>query len=104
VERGADGSWRAVGFDAFGAAAWIERLVAFAQAVLAQRRVRLVGVCFGHQIVARALGARIGRSERGWETSACAVQLTEAGRELFGKQALVRKPGACGGAGMGWGG
>jgi GMP synthase-like glutamine amidotransferase len=68
---------------------WIIKLVQFVNDVLAQRRVRIVGACFGHQIVARALGARVGRSGKGWETGVTEMELTEKGREIFGKQDLV---------------
>lgn len=67
------------------------RLVEFVKKVLAQRRVRVIGVCYGHQIVGRALGAKVARSEGGaWEVSVCEVVQTERGRELFGgKDTLV---------------
>ena len=54
-----------------------------------QKRVRLVGVCFGHQIIGRALGQKVGRSEGGWEISVTPMQLTEKGREVFGVEELV---------------
>ena len=47
-----------------------------------QKRVRLVGVCFGHQIIGRALGQKVGRSEGGWEISVTPMRLTEKGREV----------------------
>ncbi|KAK4149404.1 putative glutamine amidotransferase class-I [Chaetomidium leptoderma] len=51
-------------------------------------RVRVIGVCFGHQIVARALGARVGRSPHGWELSVVKVGLTEEGKRVFGAGSL----------------
>lgn len=58
--------------------------------MLAQSRVKVIGVCYGHQIVGRALGAKVARSEGGaWEVSVSQVNLTEKGKELFGKDALV---------------
>jgi len=33
---------------------------------LAQARVPLIGVCFGHQIIAEALGGKVVKSDRGW--------------------------------------
>ena len=68
---------------------WILKLVAFTEEVLKQRRVRIIGVCFGHQIVGRALGNKVGRSDKGWETSVTAIDLTKKGQEIFGKTALV---------------
>lgn len=69
---------------------WINTLVQFTQRVYAQDRVRLIGICFGHQIIARALGAPVGRSDIGWEIAVCDIDLTEKGKELFGKEKLVR--------------
>ena len=69
---------------------WILKLVAFTEKVLKQRRVRIIGVCFGHQIVGRAMRAKVDRSDKGWETSVTAVDLTKKGQEIFGKTALVR--------------
>lgn len=61
----------------------------FTRKVLAQRRVRLIGVCFGHQIIGRAMDVKVDRSDRGWEVSVCPVQLTGKGKELFGVEELV---------------
>lgn len=69
---------------------WILKLVAFTEEILKQRRVRIIGVCFGHQIVGRALGTKVGRSDKGWETSVTALDLTQKGQEIFGQTALVR--------------
>jgi len=33
---------------------------------LAQARVPLIGVCFGHQIIAEALGGKVVKSDKGW--------------------------------------
>lgn len=51
--------------------------------------MRVVGICFGHQIIGRALGARVGRSPEGWEIAVDEINLTETGKELFGKEVLV---------------
>jgi len=69
---------------------WILKLVEFTKKVLEQRRVRIIGVCFGHQIVGRVMGVKVARSGDGsWETSVTAVDLTKRGQEIFGKTALV---------------
>jgi GMP synthase-like glutamine amidotransferase len=54
-----------------------------------QDRVRIIGVCFGHQIVGRALGVKVGRNDEGWEVSVCEMDLTEKGKDLFRKDKLV---------------
>ncbi|KAI9795646.1 MAG: hypothetical protein M1833_006886 [Piccolia ochrophora] len=75
-------------FSAFEDTPWIVQLVEFVSSVLAQHRVRVIGVCFGHQIVGRALGATVKRSKVGWEVSVLPVTLTSAGKELFHKPNL----------------
>jgi GMP synthase-like glutamine amidotransferase len=44
---------------------WIEPLKAFLRACIAAH-VPVVGICFGHQILAEALGGRAVKSDRGW--------------------------------------
>lgn len=78
-----------LGQNAFDNFPWIKKLVAFVQTILAQDRVRIIGVCFGHQIVGRALGARVDRGDKGWEMSVTPMELTERGKELFGLDKLV---------------
>ncbi|KOS20370.1 putative glutamine amidotransferase-like protein [Escovopsis weberi] len=62
---------------------WIVRLVEFARRAIDGGRVRVVGVCFGHQVVGRAMGARVGKSDKGWEVAVTDVDLTARGREVF---------------------
>ncbi|EAQ87719.1 hypothetical protein CHGG_04338 [Chaetomium globosum CBS 148.51] len=65
---------------------WILTLVEFVRKALLHDRVKVVGICFGHQIVARALGALVARSDQGWEISVVETRLTEKGKEVFGKE------------------
>ena len=44
---------------------WIGRLHDYVIA-LAGRRKKLVGICFGHQLIAQALGGRAEKSDKGW--------------------------------------
>jgi hypothetical protein len=39
--------------------------------------------------VGRAMGMKVGRSDKGWEVSVTDVDLTEKGREICGKKDLV---------------
>ena len=75
--------------DSFASSPWILRLVEYTRKALAHPRVRVIGVCFGHQIVGRAMDAAVGRNEKGWEAAVNEVQLTEKGKEVFGREKLV---------------
>ncbi|KAL8807947.1 MAG: hypothetical protein Q9182_000413 [Xanthomendoza sp. 2 TL-2023] len=71
-------------FDSFATDPWTNALVDFTKQILAQTRVKLVGVCFGHQIIGRAMGARVGRNDsQGWEVSVTDVDLTAEGKSFF---------------------
>lgn len=76
--------------DAWSDAPWILSLTDQIQQALTHK-VPVVGICFGHQILARALGAKVGRGDS-WEISVGNVDLTESGKALFGKDTLVRIP------------
>ena len=44
---------------------WIATLMAYVRE-LHQQRKKLVGICFGHQMVAHALGGKVQKSHKGW--------------------------------------
>lgn len=49
----------------YEAESWISDLEEFVRRIVEQRH-RLVGICFGHQLTAQALGGRVERAEVGW--------------------------------------
>lgn len=75
--------------NAFDDTPWIVKLVDYAKEALASKRVRIIGVCFGHQILGRALGAKVGRNEIAWEIAVNDVELSKKGKELFGKDKIA---------------
>ncbi len=44
---------------------WIRELERFVQKLYIKKR-KLAGICFGHQVIARALGGKVVHSEKGW--------------------------------------
>ena len=54
---------------------WIRQLLALLAGLHAQRRP-MVGLCFGHQAIATALGGRVGLSPGGWRVGTAALPLT----------------------------
>jgi len=77
---------------AFESTPWINNLVAFIQKLLVQDRIRIIGVCFGHQIIGRAMDQKVARNEKGWEVTVTPLELTEKGKEVFGCENLVCPP------------
>ena len=51
--------------DSFSDEPWVVELRGRVTALLAQGQ-RLLGVCFGHQLIAHCLGARVARAPQGW--------------------------------------
>lgn len=71
---------------------WIVALTDFTRRAIEGGRVKVVGVCFGHQIVGRAVGVEVGVSEIGWEIAVTDVELSEEGKKLFGLEKMVGVP------------
>jgi GMP synthase-like glutamine amidotransferase len=44
---------------------WIQQLIEFVQLLYRQQK-KLIGICFGHQLIALALGGKVEKSENGW--------------------------------------
>jgi GMP synthase-like glutamine amidotransferase len=61
---------------------WINALAAYLALVYQQvPGTRLFGICFGHQLLARALGGRVARNERGWEVGVADWAVAQAAQE-----------------------
>ncbi|KAI6121225.1 class I glutamine amidotransferase-like protein [Pisolithus sp. B1] len=68
---------------------WINRLITFVKRIIAEKpNTKLFGICFGHQIVARALGGECTPNDGKWEVAVITVQLTPLGKSIFGKEEL----------------
>jgi len=55
---------------------WIHRLKKFVRQI-AQTQRPLVGICFGHQLIAEALGGRVEKSDKGWGLGLDTYQLVD---------------------------
>jgi len=64
---------------------WINKLARYVAHVAENKpRVKIVGICFGHQIIARALGGEC-VSDTIWELGITPIKLTNIGKQLFGR-------------------
>ena len=52
-------------FSVYDSLPWIEPLETFVRALHAARR-KLIGICFGHQLIAQALGGKVEKARVGW--------------------------------------
>lgn len=64
---------------------WIDKLVSFLSDLATQphfQHLKIIGICFGLQVLARALGGTCERCPDGWEIGVYDVELTEDGKRL----------------------
>jgi len=59
--------------DAFSQAPWVLELRQHVEQLL-QAKKKLVGICFGHQLIALCMGAQVGRAPQGWGTGRMSYQ------------------------------
>ncbi|KAJ9110323.1 hypothetical protein QFC19_001726 [Naganishia cerealis] len=67
---------------------WITKLVGFIRDLVTDERkseIKIIGICFGMQILALALGSNVVPNPAGWELGVYDVQLTECGKEWLGR-------------------
>ncbi|EJT99666.1 glutamine amidotransferas-like protein class-I [Dacryopinax primogenitus] len=68
---------------------WLQSLLSLTKTVYYNKpHIKLIGICFGHQVIARALGGQCVKNEKGWEIGVAEVTLSETGRKLFGRDVL----------------
>ncbi|KAL7097305.1 hypothetical protein ACP275_10G135800 [Erythranthe tilingii] len=61
--------------DAYGNDDWILDLCFLLQSLFAMQK-KVLGICFGHQVLCRALGGKVGKSSSGWDIGVREVSLT----------------------------
>jgi len=63
---------------------WMKHLIEYVRSIATEKpRIKIFGICFGHQIVALAMGGACVRNTR-FEVSATKLQLTELGKRIYG--------------------
>ncbi|XP_010268449.1 PREDICTED: gamma-glutamyl peptidase 5-like [Nelumbo nucifera] len=62
--------------DAHGNDSWVLRLCVLIQTLYAMHK-NVLGICFGHQVLCRALGGKVGRAYTGWDIGLREVKLAE---------------------------
>ncbi|KXN85529.1 Putative glutamine amidotransferase-like protein C13C5.04 [Leucoagaricus sp. SymC.cos] len=68
---------------------WVRALLDFLKGVIRDHpKVKLSGICFGHQIICRALGGQCGSNGGRWEIGPTPVHLTDTGKSIFGVDRL----------------
>ncbi|KAG5642261.1 hypothetical protein DXG03_003338 [Asterophora parasitica] len=68
---------------------WINKLVAFSARVVNEKpHIKVIGICFGHQILARALGGSVVPNDGKWEVGITSLELTDMGKRLFGVETI----------------
>ncbi|KAI1317397.1 hypothetical protein EDD11_008461 [Mortierella claussenii] len=68
---------------------WINNLVGFVQKFPRTKEApKLIGICFGHQIIGRAFNAKVSKNPRGWELGWTSTVLTKEGQTFWGDTAM----------------
>ncbi|KAE9462519.1 hypothetical protein C3L33_05568, partial [Rhododendron williamsianum] len=63
-------------FDAYGNEYWIRKL-RFLLRILDAMKKKVLGICFGHQVLCRALGGKVGKSGSGWDIGLRKVRIVK---------------------------
>ncbi|KAG2068625.1 class I glutamine amidotransferase-like protein [Suillus decipiens] len=68
---------------------WMKKLIEYVRVIATEKpQIKIFGICFGHQIVALAMGGTCVRNTR-FEVSATKLQLTELGKRVYGVESGI---------------
>ncbi|KAF8528408.1 class I glutamine amidotransferase-like protein [Hysterangium stoloniferum] len=69
---------------------WISLLVSYIKSTAETKpQVKIIGICFGHQVISRAFGGECVPNNGVWEVGTTDVELTDKGKEIFGMSSIV---------------
>ena len=60
---------------------WIVKTIRLINQIISKKK-QLVGICFGHQLVAQALGGTVGKSDKGWGVGVNCYNVDQAAFDL----------------------
>nr|GMD28911.1 gamma-glutamyl peptidase 5-like [Ipomoea batatas] len=63
-------------YDAYGNEPWILQLCLLLQALFSMQK-KVLGICFGHQVLCRALGGKVGKAYSGWDIGVRKVEIVK---------------------------
>ncbi|CAN0912242.1 Gamma-glutamyl peptidase 5 [Linum grandiflorum] len=63
-------------YDAYGNDLWILNLLLLIQTLHSMKK-KLLGICFGHQVMCRALGGKVGKAMTGWDIGLRRVRIVK---------------------------
>lgn len=75
-------------YSAYDAHDWITELKDFVRRAMEAGKPTF-GICFGHQLMAEAMGGRVGPSDIGWTVGLADYQPNEAGAAVFGPDVII---------------
>ncbi|KAJ3087519.1 hypothetical protein HK102_010887 [Quaeritorhiza haematococci] len=62
---------------------WINKLKDFVRVLFTKPNIKIIGICFGHQIIAEALGGKVAKNTLGWEVGWTEMKITDAGKKIL---------------------
>jgi GMP synthase-like glutamine amidotransferase len=70
-------------YDAYDNQDWILNLIDVIKNITHVKKKKLLGICFGHQIIGRALGGEVSLCEKGWGVGPRSIDLNDDGKTVF---------------------